>query len=63
MPGRLSPRADRHCQHCWGNCQGDCLLDEGGMCIHNADARMLRQLRSRRLQGRGLWRRLFRGGR
>jgi hypothetical protein len=24
----------RHCRHCWGDCPGDCLVDDKGMCIH-----------------------------
>jgi hypothetical protein len=26
--------AVRHCQHCWGNCKGECLLDDTGLCVH-----------------------------
>jgi hypothetical protein len=26
--------APRHCQHCWGNCNGECILDDTGLCVH-----------------------------
>jgi hypothetical protein len=28
--------AYRHCRHCWGACDGGCLLPDGsGACIHS----------------------------
>ena len=34
----------RHCRHCWGDCDGDCLLPGGsGGCIHRGPRRSLRQ--------------------
>ncbi len=53
----------RHCRHCWGDCQGDCLLDDTGMCIHNVRARVMRPTRARRLLSRAWLRMLFRGAR
>ena len=54
----------RHCRHCWGDCLGDCLLDDTGLCIHNVNARMIRQARARRRLLSPAWlRMLFRSAR
>ena len=56
--------AVRHCRHCWGDCLGGCLLDDDtGLCIHNENSRVMRQLRRRRLQSPIWLLRLFRGAR
>jgi hypothetical protein len=55
--------AVRHCRHCWGDCLGDCLLDDTDLCIHNVDSRMMSQLRRRRLRNPMWLLRLFRGAR
>ena len=31
--------AVRHCRHCWGDCLGECLLGDTGMCIHGWNSR------------------------
>jgi len=54
----------RHCRHCWGDCLGDCLLGDTGLCIHNVNARMIRQARARRRLLSPAWlRMLFRSAR
>jgi hypothetical protein len=55
--------AVRHCGHCWGDCPGDCLLDDTGMCIHNANTMMIRQLRAQRPLSLRWLRMLLRAGR
>jgi hypothetical protein len=55
--------AVRHCRHCWGDCLGGCLLDDTGLCIHNENSRMMRQLRTRRLLNPMWLLRRFRGAR
>jgi hypothetical protein len=55
--------AVRHCRHCWGDCPGDCLLDDTGMCIHNANTMMIRQLRAQRPLSLRWLRMLLRAGR
>jgi hypothetical protein len=52
----------RHCRHCWGDCSGGCLLDDDGMCIHNAYVRLVRRRRPRVLSPAWL-RMLFRSAR
>jgi hypothetical protein len=52
----------RHCRHCWGDCPGGCLLDDTGPCIHNENAKMMKQLRARQLRGRA-WLRVLLPGR
>jgi hypothetical protein len=52
----------RHCRHCWGDCPGDCLLDDNGMCIHNVYVRLARRRRLRMLSPTWL-RMMFRGTR
>ena len=47
--------AVRHCRHCWGDCLGDCLLDDTGLCIHNVKSKMMRQQRRRRLLLSPMW--------
>jgi hypothetical protein len=49
----------RHCRHCWGDCPGDCLVDDKGTCIHNVYPSMVKQKRPRVLSPRWL-RMLFR---
>jgi hypothetical protein len=53
----------RHCRHCWGNCPGDCLMEDMGMCIHdpNSPFRGTRGIRARRLLSRRWWRRVLSG--
>lgn len=55
----------RHCQHCWGNCIGDCWLPgaagEAGLCIHRPYPRLTRRDRLRLLGNRRFWRRVFWG--
>ena len=53
----------RHCRHCWGDCLGDCLLDDTGTCLHNVHTRKMRQTRARRLLSPAWLRMLFRGAR
>jgi len=55
--------AVRHCRHCWGACPGDCVLDDTGMCVHNVNARMMKQLRAQRPLTPKWLRMLFRGAR
>jgi hypothetical protein len=65
--------AVRHCRHCWGDCPGDCLLGDAGMCIHNRDRKLGQaaavmvggtrgRMRARLLVNRGWWRRVLWGG-
>ena len=54
----LEARQPRHCQHCWGNCGGYCLLDDG-TCIHGWNGKRprhsLRAFLTRRWWDRVLW--------
>jgi hypothetical protein len=50
----------RHCRHCWGNCLGDCIMDDTGRCIHEISRRAPWRLRMRYLlSGERRRRRLF----
>lgn len=51
----------RHCRHCWGDCPGDCLADEPGICIHGWDGKRPRQFKWQLLLNRKWWRRVFWG--
>ena len=55
----------RHCRHCWGNCDGDCLLPgpagEAGLCIHNPNPRLPWRDRFLLVTVKGFWRRFFWG--
>jgi hypothetical protein len=45
----------RHCRHCFGDCQGQCLLDDTGRCIHGGAPRLPWRLRLRLLTTRRAW--------
>jgi hypothetical protein len=51
----------RHCRHCLGDCPGDCLYGDSGLCIHGWDKRPPRQFTLRMLLTRGWWQRVFWG--
>lgn len=52
----------RHCQHCLGDCPGDCLLPgSAGLCIHNPTRGMALRDRLMLLGTRKFWRRVFWG--
>jgi hypothetical protein len=54
--------AARHCRHCLGDCQGDCLLPGGsGLCIHRPVPRRGPRERARLIATRRFWRRLLWG--
>jgi hypothetical protein len=54
--------AVRHCRHCLGDCAGDCLVDDTGLCIHGTGkSRLPWRLRVRLLGSRRWWRRVFWG--
>jgi len=56
--------ASRHCRHCWGKCDGDCLLPgDSGLCIHQPVPRRPFRERVRLLGNRRSWRRVLRGTR
>jgi len=61
-PERRMPedRAPRHCRHCWGNCGGYCLLDDG-TCIHGWNGHRPRHHTWRVLLTRRLWNRVLWG--
>jgi hypothetical protein len=63
----------RHCRHCWGDCPGDCILGDTGLCIHNKDRSLARaaivksggkrgQVLAQLLVNRKWWRRVLWGG-
>jgi hypothetical protein len=51
----------RHCRHCWGDCPGDCLAAESGICIHGWNGRRAWQFRWQLLLNRRWWHRVFWG--
>jgi hypothetical protein len=51
----------RHCRHCYGNCDGGCLIGDTGRCIHGWNEKHPRQFRPRHLLLRGWWRQVLRG--
>jgi len=51
----------RHCRHCWGDCRGECLLDETGICIHGANSSLPWPMRARSVLSRRWWRRILWG--
>jgi hypothetical protein len=51
----------RHCRHCAGDCLGECLLGEGGLCLHGWNEKPPRQFRWQVLLSRRLWHRVFWG--
>ncbi|MGN6792415.1 MAG: hypothetical protein ACTHJW_08495 [Streptosporangiaceae bacterium] len=51
----------RHCRHCAGDCVGDCILGESGLCIHGWNQKPPRQFRWQWLLTRRWWRRVFWG--
>jgi hypothetical protein len=55
--------AVRHCRHCWGDCLGECLLGDTGMCIHGRNSRTAPRMRAQWLLSRKWWRRVFWGTR
>jgi hypothetical protein len=53
--------AIRHCRHCWGDCDGDCLLPgDTGACIHGWALRLPFRQRVR-LGLTRFWRGMFPG--
>jgi hypothetical protein len=55
-------RQARHCRHCAGDCNGDCLIAGGdGQCIHGWNGRRPRQLTWRVLLTRQWWHRVLWG--
>lgn len=50
----------RHCRHCWGDCPGDCLVGESGICIHGWNGKRP-PFRWQLLLNRRWWRRVFWG--
>jgi len=50
----------RHCRHCTGDCLGECLLGEYGICIHGWNERP-RQFSWQLLLTRRFWHRVFWG--
>jgi len=54
--------AARHCRHCMGACDGDCLLPgDIGLCIHRPLPRRPFRARLRLIGTRQFWRRLLWG--
>jgi hypothetical protein len=54
--------AVRHCRHCWGDCDGTCLLPgDTGLCIHKTAPRRSFRERVVLLGYRRFWRRVFWG--
>ncbi len=52
----------RHCKHCWGDCDGTCLLPgETGLCMHKPVPRLTFRQRVTMLRTRRFWHRLFWG--
>ncbi len=53
-----------HCRHCYGNCDGGCLLPGGGdLCIHNPVPKRTAGEWLTLLRTRQFWRRAFWGSR
>jgi len=59
-PERRMPEP-RHCRHCYGGCDGGCLIDESGRCIHGWNGKHPRQFTWQLLLTRGWWHRVLRG--
>ena len=57
---RYMPEA-RHCRHCLGDCPGDCLFGDSGLCIHGWNERPPRQFSWQMVLTRTWWHRFFRG--
>ena len=53
--------AVRHCRHCWGDCLGDCVLGDTGLCIHDWHRMATRRMQARWLLSRKWWQRVFWG--
>jgi hypothetical protein len=53
-------RQTRHCRHCWGKCDGYCLLDDG-TCIHGWNGKHPRHFTWRAMLTRRLWVRVLWG--
>jgi hypothetical protein len=51
----------RHCQHCLGDCPGDCLLGNSGRCIHGWNDNHSRQFSWQVILTRKWWHRVFWG--
>jgi hypothetical protein len=51
----------RHCRHCLGDCPGDCLLGDTGMCIHGRNSGKRARMRAQWLISRKWWRRVLWG--
>jgi len=59
--GKVDEPARRHCQHCWGGCDGECMLPGGrDGCIHRP-ATLPFRYRLRLLGSRRFWRRVWFG--
>jgi hypothetical protein len=53
-----------HCRHCYGDCDGKCLIPgAGGLCIHKSSAKLTVVQRLALLRTGGFWRRVFWGDR
>jgi hypothetical protein len=53
-------RQARHCRHCWGKCDGYCLLADG-TCIHGWNGKRPRHFTWRAMLTRRLWVRVLWG--
>jgi hypothetical protein len=53
--------APRHCRHCLGNCPGDCLIGDSGLCIHGWNVKPPRRFGWQLLLNRRWWRQVFWG--
>jgi hypothetical protein len=52
----------RHCRHCLGNCNGDCLLPgDSGLCIHNPVPKRSMREWAFLVRTRGFWHRVLWG--
>jgi hypothetical protein len=51
----------RHCRHCAGNCPGDCIIDDSGMCMHGWNVKPRRYFSWQMLLTRRWWRRVLWG--
>jgi hypothetical protein len=57
-------RPGSHCRHCYGNCDGKCLLPgTEGLCIHSPVPRRSARDRVAVMRTRRFWRRLLAGTR
>ena len=51
-----------HCRHCYGgDCAGNCLVNDAGLCIHGGRPSMPWSMRLRLVTTRRWWRRVFWG--